>query len=180
MEKKFRLINLSFSAAMAIMISNAGICAEVPVKQIKKPVAAAAVDYKSYQTVDPLELVAKPQNYLNKKIKITAVFDKFSTIGLDYKPVNKSSKDYISFMIKRPDAAGKDYSIPLSELKLIIKRDTAEKLIDLESGDKIELVGTVISTALNDPWVEVDEVKVLTQKEKPGKKAENGVDFFDY
>ncbi len=101
---------------------------------------------------------------------MNAQFDKFSTIGLDYPPVNRSSKDYISFIIKRPDVENKGYTIPLPELKLIIKRDKAEKLIDLESGDKIEIKGTEFSTAIGDPWVDVDEVKILEPKTKPAKK----------
>ena len=165
MEKKFRLVALSFSIAMAITLSNTGFCAEPQVKDIK-PVAAKTCDVSAYQQTDPLDLVARPQNYMNKKIKISAKFDKFSTIGLDYDPVGRSSKDYISFMIIRPNAKNDEYVIPLSELKLIIERDKAEKLIDLESGDKIELLGTVFSTALGDPWVDVDEIKIISKKEK--------------
>ncbi|MDD3593800.1 MAG: hypothetical protein PHX18_04130 [Candidatus Gastranaerophilales bacterium] len=116
------------------------------------------------------DLVLKPKNYLSKKIKINASFDKFSTLGLDYEPVNMSSKDYISFLIKRNDV--KEYDIPLSELKLIIKRDYAEKeLINIENNDKIEVYGKVFSTALGDPWVLVDKVVILTPKEN--KKAES-------
>ena len=169
MEKKFRLIALSFVMAASVTLSSTGICAQSAVTTpntsapsattVVKP--APTVDYKS---VDPLDLVANPQNYLNQKIKFTAQFDKFSTIGLDYDPVKRSSKDYISFMIKRPDIVDKNYTIPLSELKLIIKRDKAEKLIDLESGNKIEVTGTVISAVLGDPWVDVDDVKILEAK----------------
>ena len=34
---------------------------------------------------------------------LTGRFDKFSTLGLDYKPAFKSSEEYISFLIKRDD-----------------------------------------------------------------------------
>jgi len=117
-----------------------------------------------FKTISPIELVSKPGDYINNKIKIVATFDKFSTLGLDYKPAMRDSKKYISFLIKRPDIS--DHTIPLSELKLIIKRDKAEKLIDMESGDKIELTGEVFSSALNDPWVDVDNIKILSSKTK--------------
>ena len=51
-------------------------------------------------------------------------------------------------------------------MKIVIQREKAEKLLDLESGDKIELTGSVFSSALNDPWVEVDSVKILSVKQK--------------
>lgn len=169
MEKNFRLIALAFSVAAAITLSsNTGICAQTEIQPVSKPVVTSTVA-SQYTDVNPLDLVANPQNYINQKVKFTGQFDKFSSIGLDYPPVNRSSKDYISFIIKRTDV-DKDYNIPLSELKLILKRDKAEKLIDLESGDKIEVAGTVFSTALNDPWVDVDSVKMLNPK--PAKKAE--------
>lgn len=117
---------------------------------------------KAYKTVSALELVNKPQAYLNAPIKIEARFDKFSTLGLDYKPAFRDSKKYISFLIRRPDI--QDHVIPLSELKFLILRDKAEKLIELESGDRIEITGSEFSTALNDPWIEVDEVRVLSSK----------------
>lgn len=173
MKKNLKLITLAFVAAIAI--STVGICAETSVKKADTAVKVNVTEIKcavQYETVDPLNLVTNPQNYLNKKIKMTAQFDKFSTIGLDYAPVNRSSKDYISFIIKRPDVENKGHTIPLSELKLIIKKDKAEKLIDLESGNKIEIKGTVFSTALGDPWVDVDEVIVLEPKPASPKKSD--------
>ena len=38
---------------------------------------------KSYITVNPLELVARPNFYLNKNVKIRAKFDKFATLEHD-------------------------------------------------------------------------------------------------
>jgi len=56
-------------------------------------------------------------------------------------------------------------------MKIFIKRKEAEKtLLDIESGDKIEFCGKVFSTALNDPWIQVDSIKVLTQKNKTASK----------
>jgi hypothetical protein len=137
---------------------------------VKAPEKKAEQVKAVYTTVDSLQLVNNPQVYLNKKIQINATFDKFSALGLDYAPAFRDSQTYISFLIKRDDV--KDHTIPLSELKLIIKRAYAEKtLLDLESGDKIEIKGTVFSTALNDPWVDVEEVVILTPK-KPKKDKE--------
>lgn len=117
----------------------------------------------SYKEVLPNELVAKPEKYLNKSIKFKAHFDKFSTLGLDYPPVNRPAKDYISFLIKRDEV--KNYNIPLSELKLIVKRTYAEKeLLKLENKDEIEVYGKVFSKALGDPWVDVEKIIILTPK----------------
>ncbi|OGI01617.1 MAG: hypothetical protein A2Y25_05605 [Candidatus Melainabacteria bacterium GWF2_37_15] len=115
--------------------------------------------------VKPIELVNNPAVYLNKDVKMSAQFDKFSTLGLDYKKAFRDSKDYISVLIKRPDV-NKEYTIPLSELKLILKREAAEKLLDIESGDRVQIVGKVFSTALNDPWVDVTELKNLDPDKK--------------
>lgn len=128
--------------------------------------AATAPKPVEYTNVAALEIVNKPASYMNKNVKINAVFNKFSTIGLDYKPAMRSSKDYISFLIKRDDV--KDHVIPLSELKIFIKRDKAEKLVDLETGDKIEIKGKVFSNALGDAWM--DAYEVINLEQKPKKK----------
>jgi len=123
---------------------------------------------KLHKKVDALALVANPQKYMDKKIRIKAKFDKFSAIGLDYEPAARPAKEYISFLIKREDVT--NYNIPLSELKLIVKRDYAEKeLVNLEAGDEIEIYGKVFCLALGDPWVDVDQVKILTIKENKEK-----------
>ncbi len=116
--------------------------------------------------VKPLTLINSPKTYLNKTVILEGKFDKFSTLGLDYKPAFKSSDDYISFLIKRDDTS---FNIPLSELKLFLKRSDAEKYIDLKSGDCIEAVGTVFSDALGDTWVDVSTLKI-TKKETENNK----------
>ena len=110
--------------------------------------------------VKPLTVVNSPKTYLNKSIIMNAKFDKFSTLGLDYKPAYKSSNDYISFLIKRDDTT---FNIPLSELKLFIKRSVAENFIDLKTGDEIEIKGVVFSDALGDTWVDVDNLKIVSK-----------------
>lgn len=121
----------------------------------------------SIKPVNVLDVVASPQAYMNSKVKVVAYFDRFSTLGLDYKPALRDSKNYISFLIRRPNVQN-DHNIPLSELKLIISRDKAEKekLVDLQEGDQIEFTGQVFSTALNDPWMDVEDVKILTSHTK--------------
>jgi len=112
--------------------------------------------------VKPLDLVDNPDEYLNKKVKINAVFDKFSILGLDYKPAMRSSEKYITFLIQRPNVSN---DIPLSEMKNFITREMAEKFIELNNGDTIEYTGTVFSTALGDVWIDVDNLTILKKKE---------------
>ncbi|MBP3924340.1 hypothetical protein J6E39_03770 [bacterium] len=128
-----------------------------------KPVAAQA-PYQIYTSVNPLDVVNAPDRYLNKNIKIKAKFDKFATLGLDYPPAMKSSENFISFLIQRPDVL--DHNIPLSEMKIFLDRKEAEKHIDLNSGDIIEFTGKVFSSALGDPWIEVDKFTVISSTPK--------------
>jgi hypothetical protein len=153
-KKKILLVSLSVLIAANIAISNT-------FAQTTKNVANTDV----IKTVNPADLVQSPNSFLNNKVKMTATFDKFSLLGLDYKPTNRDSKKYISFLIKRSDITD-NHTIPLSELKLIIPREKAEKLINMESGDKIEITGNVFSNALSDPWVDVENVTILTPKNK--------------
>ncbi len=118
----------------------------------------------NYIQVNPIDVVARPNFYMNKNIKIKAKFDKFSTLGLDYKPAMRSSEKYISFLIQRPDI--EDHNIPLSELKIFLNRDEAEKHIDLNSGDVVEFTGKVFSNALGDAWMDVDKFTVISTKPK--------------
>ena len=120
--------------------------------------------------VSPLTVVNSPSSYLNKTVLMKAKFDKFSTLGLDYKPAFKSSDDYISFLIKRDDTT---HDIPLSEMKLFLTRDEAEKnFIDLKTDDEIEIKGVVFSDALGDAWI---DVKQLTVTKKAPETDNNGV-----
>ena len=136
-----------------------------PAATQSKPVNAATT-VQVFQ-VAPLTVVNSPESYLNKTVLMKAKFDKFSTLGLDYKPALRSSDDYISFLIKRDDTT---HDIPLSEMKLFLKRDVAEKFIELKTDDEIEIKGKVFSDALGDTWIDVSELKVL--KKAPEKKAD--------
>ena len=98
---------------------------------------------------------------MGKRINVSAKFNKFSTLGLDYKPAMRSSENYISFLIFRPDT---DKKIPLPEMKLFVKRGFAEKYIELKEGDSIQFSGIVFSNALGDVWVDVDKLDKLNNK----------------
>lgn len=141
--------------------------------QAQKPILAQAQKTTQTQTTQkainalPLNIVASPGKYLNKTVKMQATFDKFSTLGLDYKKALRASTDYIGILIQRDDVV--DHDIPLSEMKLFLKKDLAEKHIDLNTGDKIEITAKVFSTALGDPWLDISNITVL----KKAKKEEN-------
>ncbi len=111
-----------------------------------------------------LDMVANPTKYLNKVVTVKGKFDKFSTLGLDYAPAKRSSEDYITFLIQRDDV--KDHNIPLSEMKIFLKRSEAEKYIELNAGDEIQFSGTVFSNALGDVWMDAEKFTVLSQKKK--------------
>ena len=119
-------------------------------------------------TVSPLDVVKTPQKYLNKTIIMNATFDKFSTLGLDYKPAMRSSEKYIGILVKRDDVI--DHTVPLSEMKMFLNRDMAEKNINLESEDKVQITGKVFSTALGDPWIDIKEIKVVQKAPKKENK----------
>lgn len=123
----------------------------------------------NYVKVSPLSVVNNPASYLNKNISFNAEFVGFSSLGLDYKPAFREPSKYISVLIKRDDIS--THTVPLSEMKIFMPRTLAEKHMDLDQGDKIEISGKVFSTALGDPWVDVDNLKVLTKKENKEQKV---------
>jgi len=124
-----------------------------PQKNIKVQTAQKAINAL------PLSIVANPNKFLNKTVKMQATFDKFSTLGLDYNKALRPSTEYIGILIQRDDVIG--HNIPLSEMKLFIKKDLAEKHIDLDTGDKIEITAKVFSNALGDPWLDVQSLNVI-------------------
>ena len=136
-----------------------------PVKKphiAQNPVALAPINTTS------LAIVANPEKFLNKTVKMQATFDKFSTLGLDYSKAMRKSTDYIGILIQRDDVI--DHNIPLSEMKLFLTKAMAEKHIDLDTGDKIEITAKEFSTALNDPWLDVTDLKVLVKAKKDENK----------
>ena len=163
---------LKYMKSISLVILSAGIlttsaiCVE-KVSANPAPVQTATQQALNVVSVSPLTVVANPSSYLNKTVLMKAKFDKFSTLGLDYKPAFKSSEDYISFLIRRDDS---NHDIPLSEMKLFLKRDVAEKFIDLKTDDEIEIKGKVFSSALGDAWVDVSELKIV--KKAPETKKD--------
>jgi lysyl-tRNA synthetase class II len=131
---------------------------------IQKPVQGAITPQNQPAMVNPLAVVAYPQRFLNQQVRIKGKFDKFSTLGLDYAPAMRSSEQYISFLIQRPDVY--DHNVPLSEMKIFMTREVAEKNIDLNSGDIVEFTGKVFSNALGDVWVDAQDFKVVSKIEK--------------
>ena len=160
---KSRYIKSLFLLVVSVtLLTGSNFCFETVTAQ---PVTSITeVQTSQSGTVSPLQVVNSPTNFLNQTIKMNAKFDKFSTLGLDYKSALKSSDEYISFLIKRDDTV---YDIPLSEMKLFLKREIAEKYIDLKTNDEVFIVGTVFSDALGDAWVEVSELTLV--KKASGK-----------
>jgi len=154
--KKLHIILL----ALAIAFST-GLVTEQMNVRAAAVINAPSAPQAQYISVNPLTVVYNPGRYLHRNIKITGKFDKFSTLGLDYAPAMRSSEKYITFLIQRPDVTNHD--IPLSELKIFLKKDVAEKHIDLDAGDMVEFTGKIFSTALGDAWMDVDEFKVLNK-----------------
>ncbi|MBQ9246203.1 hypothetical protein IJ182_08050 [bacterium] len=122
----------------------------------------------NYTIVSPLDVVNNAGKYLNKNISFTGEFVAFTSLGLDYKPAFREGTKYIGILIRRPDVT--NHTIPLSEMKIFVKRELAEKNIDIEAGDKIKIEGKVFSTALGDPWVDASNFTLLTPKKKTADK----------
>ena len=158
--KKLQIITLALLVSMTTGITLNKVCSQGAVAPV---ISAPGQPQVQYTTVNPLDVIANPYKFLKRNIRIVAKFDKFSTLGLDYSPAMRSSEEYISFLIQRPDVA--NHNIPLSELKIFLKKDVAEKNIDLDAGDEVEFTGKVFSNALGDAWMDVDNFKVLTKKE---------------
>jgi len=152
------IITLAFSS---ICLTNAD-AAQVTTKTIK------TTTINNCLSVSPLTVVNNPNRFLNKTISFNAEFVSYSALGLDYKPAYKDPKEYISILIKREDV--QDHVIPLSEMKIFLKRKIAEKHMDLEQGDKIRITGKVFSTALGDPWIDIAEITVLEKAPKKENK----------
>lgn len=123
---------------------------------------------QAFDITNSLDIVANPAKYLNKYVTVKGKFDKFSTLGLDYAPAMRSSEDYITFLIQRDDI--KDHNIPLSEMKIFLKRTEAEKYIELNAGDEVQFGGRIFSNALGDVWMDAENFTVLTQKKKDETK----------
>lgn len=166
--KKIRLLVLTMIISMGLCLTTSAAVKNNTKTNVKQQTsiqkATQTTCDSSYELTKALDIVANPSKYLNKKVKIKAKFDKFSTLGLDYKPAFKSSEKYITFLIKRDDVI--NHIVPLSEMKNFLERDIAEKYIELKPGDEIEYCGTVFSTALSDVWINVEKFTVINYQAK--------------
>ncbi|MGN0031765.1 MAG: hypothetical protein ACI37Q_07425 [Candidatus Gastranaerophilaceae bacterium] len=163
--RKLQIISLAIIASTCIGIS----FNKVNSQTIPTLPYSSTAPQTIYQDVNALAVVANPSKYLRRNIRIRAKFDKFATLGLDYAPAMRSSDKYISFLIQRPDIT--NHNIPLSELKIFLKKEVAEKHIDMDAGDEVEFTGRVFSTALGDAWMDVDEFKVINKINKNNKTS---------
>lgn len=161
--KKTLIYTLLLSSLLLFNLGNIQAAVQTPVKPAVKQQPAVA-----YLNVSPIEVVNNPARYLNKNITFNAELVAFTSLGLDYKPAYRDPNKYIGVLIRRPDVS--DYTIPLSEMKIFITRETAEKNVDIDSGDKVKISGKVFSTALGDPWVDATTFTVISKKEKSEKK----------
>jgi hypothetical protein len=134
---------------------------EATAKEIDASIATAV-------KVEPLELLQKPAAHLKQKVTFAGTFNRFADTALDYKKAFRDSRDYVSFFILRPDVGEK--TIPLSEMKLFFPRKKSDEVMDLEPGDKIQIVGTPFSTALDEPWVDVEHIKIVQKTTKSERK----------
>ena len=162
------------SLFLSLFIANLSYGAAVQQKPAAQPqaksTAQVSTPIQAPINTTSLNIVAHPQYYLNKTVKIQATFDKFSTLGLDYKKAMRDSKNYIGILIQRDDVTS--HNIPLSEMKLFLSKELAEKNINLDTGDKIEITAKEFSTALGDPWLDVTNIKVI-KKVKEDKETED-------
>ena len=157
----FNKVRVLIISTAALLLFSCPIMFQTQVKATTTP--ATSVAQQTFTEVSALDMVAYPSKYLNKYVTVKGKFDKFSVLGLDYKPAMRSSEDYISFLIQRDDV--KDHNVPLSELKIFLKKSEAEKNIDLNAGDEVQFSGKVFSTALGDVWMDAEHFKVLSKKE---------------
>ena len=138
-------------------LCSTNVLAELAVVELEKA-PLQAVEAVQPVFVSPSAVVKNSSYYLNKTIKFDARFDKFATLGLDYPPALRKTEEYITFLVYRDDTT---FDIPLSEMKLFMKREDAQKFIDLKSKDKIQVIGNVFSSALGDAWIDVIKLEIV-------------------
>lgn len=125
------------------------VCADTPVNaQIQKDAII--------RVGSPNDLVCSPCDYLNKDVTFEGRFATFTVLGLDYAPALRKSDNYVGLLVFNTQT---DSKVPLSELKMFLKRSEIEKFIDLKAGDKITVTGHVFSNALGDVWMDIRELK---------------------
>jgi hypothetical protein len=154
------------TAIRSAMVSSA----KTSAKQAAKPAAPVKVI-----TLTPRELLASPAVYKQKTVQMQGVVAGFSALGLDYPPVKFDAKDYVTLLLYRGDVP-EGFQIPLSELKLFVKRDVLKDVKRLGQGDSVSIQGTVVSDALGDAWVNVSRLIVVKSVQKDGVTGEAAAD----
>lgn len=137
-------------------------------KKDEKKKEPVKINESEFEPVLIGKLLENPHDFLNKKLKFRGKFSSFTTLALDYEGALRKAKDYISICIFRPDS-----KIPLSELKLAYPLNEAkenEVIKELEEGDLLEIYGTVFSTALDEPWIDILSLKILQSAPKKEEK----------
>jgi hypothetical protein len=134
-----------------------------------KPVKVASTVVEKLVSVDLLTLLKHPKPYLQKRVVFFGTFSSFSSLGLDYPPALRESKNHVAVLLFRPDTLPV-HKIPLSEVKLFVRRTESEKLPDLETNDVVRFEATLFSTALGDVWLDVNK---LTITEKAPRKPKD-------
>lgn len=163
--KKTFIYTVILSSLLLFNLGNIQAAVQTPVKSAIKPVIKQ--QSVAYLNVSPVEVVNYPSRYLNKNITFKAELIAFTSLGLDYKPAYRDPAKYIGVLIKRPDVVG--HTVPLSEMKIFITREVAEKNMDADAGDIIKISGNVFSTALGDPWMDATSFEIVQKKEKTNK-----------
>lgn len=161
--KKALIYTLLLGSLLLFNLGNIQAAVQTPAKPAVKQTQTVA-----YLNVSPIDVVNNPARYLNKNITFNAEFVAYTSLGLDYKPAYRDPNKFIGILVRRPDVS--DYTIPLSEMKIFVSRETAEKNIELDAGDKVKISGKVFSNALGDPWVDATGFTVVSKKEKSDKK----------
>lgn len=115
--------------------------------------------------VTSTQLVTNPATYLQKTVQLQGVLSGFSGLGLNYKPVFRSSESFVTLLLYRSDVPAGAH-IPLTELKLFVGRKLAEQNKGLAPNDEVRLTGKVVSAALGDAWVDVQNITVLKKAPK--------------
>ncbi len=161
-----KLYSLILTFVITLALANVSYAQnQVNTKAVEQNIRAIATKAPVLATYnEPLAIVNDVDKFLNRPVRIQGKFDKFTTLGLDYPPAMRKSEDYISFMVQRNDVC--DHNVPLSELKLFMKRAYAEKFIELDTGDKINITGKVFSNALGDAWVDVEKIEIVEKANK--------------
>jgi hypothetical protein len=157
---------------------------KLPAHRVARPAVTAATGTVTQKTspvialptttpatpVSVIDLVSQPATYLNKPVSFQATFNSFAGLGLDYKPAFRDSKDYVSLIVLRPDVS---WRIPLSELKLFYPRKKSDAVLHLDAGDTIKVTGTVFSTALGEPWLDIQDLTIEAKAKKADPKLTN-------